>query len=92
MDGVEVIGCFLLSLALALFFLVVVPFIIALLTPASVHQQREDVIRANRKRWQDYINALESRARKGDLIALQQWKELTGREKQSESFFFFWWS
>ena len=38
------------------------------------------------------IKELESKARQGDLIALQQWKEMTGREEKSESWFFIWWS
>jgi len=86
-----ILGWFLLCF---IFFIVVMgAIIIVSIAVASEKSEKKEAIRRQQQRF-NKIKELESKARKGDLIAMQQWKEMTGRTQvqQESSFFFFWWS
>lgn len=52
----------------------------------------DEEIEAKQRKKEEKIKALETKARSGDLVALEEWKELTGRTDRTSSWFFFWWS
>lgn len=65
-------------------------FISGVVILATINEKKNDKRRKIRDNLEnDRILNLEMKARKGDLVAYEEWKELTG--KNESSFFFFWW-